>query len=312
MIFTDKNILITGGSGTLGQAIVRTAIAENWNAQFTIFSRSELGQAIMRQKYPDCRYIIGDVRDAQRVSDAIAGHDVVIHAAAMKRIPECEAQPAECYQTNVLGSANVIRACLQHNITQCIGISTDKACQAITAYGASKLLMEKLFLATPAYSTGFVLCRYGNVVASRGSVIPLWRKQVEQGQPITLTDPEMTRFFMAESDAVETIKVAARQSHGTITVPIMRSLKIKRLADRLYPDHPQEVIGLRSTEKMHEDLIGYDESASAIKGDKYNFINRRYYEGQPRFTFSSQNAKPLAIDDFLTMLAEAEQHEVAA
>jgi UDP-N-acetylglucosamine 4,6-dehydratase len=305
-------VLITGGSGTLGTAIVRTALAENWRADFTIFSRSEQQQAIMRQRYPHCRYILGDVRDEQRVSDAIAGHDMVIHAAAMKMIPECEAQPTECYQTNVLGSANVIRACRQHNVETCIGISTDKACQAITAYGASKLLMESLFRAAGNETTRFVLCRYGNVVASRGSVIPLWQKQVEQGQPLTITDPEMTRFFMSERDAVNTIAWVSEKFSGALAIPKMRALKITDLASALFPDHPQQIIGLRSTEKRHEWLIHQDEAAYFRE---YNGYFLRFPEQQTRMavsTFHSAIAPRLSSDDFMDMLAQAQAAEVAA
>lgn len=304
-------VLITGGSGTLGQAIVRTAIAENWRADFTIFSRSEQQQALMRQRYPHCRYILGDVRDAQRISDAIAGHDMVIHAAAMKMIPECEAQPTECYQTNVLGSANVIRACKLYDVQVCIGISTDKACQAITAYGASKLLMEKLFQAAGNECTRFVLCRYGNVVASRGSVIPIWRRQVEQGQPLTITDPEMTRFFMSERDAVKTIEWVSEKFSGALAVPKMRALKITDLAAALFPGHPQQVIGLRSTEKRYEWLIHEDEAPYMRAYTDYylKFPERQYGDVVP---FHSAMAERLSSIDFLTMYREAEAAEVTA
>jgi UDP-N-acetylglucosamine 4,6-dehydratase len=140
-------LLITGGSGTLGHAIVRTALQEHWDCTFTIYSRSELRQAQMRQAYPQLRYVLGDVRDYDRLSAAVTGHDLVIHAAAVKRIPEAEQQPVNCYETNVIGSMNVARACIRQGVKRCVGVSTDKACRAITAYGASKLAMEKLFQA---------------------------------------------------------------------------------------------------------------------------------------------------------------------
>jgi UDP-N-acetylglucosamine 4,6-dehydratase len=140
------SILITGGSGTLGHAIVRTALAEHWDCTFTIYSRSELRQASMRQAYGNLRYVLGDVRDYDRLAAAIAGHDLVIHAAAMKRLPECDAQPVECYQTNTQGSINVLRACQWHGVKRLIAISTDKACAASTAYGASKLMMERAII----------------------------------------------------------------------------------------------------------------------------------------------------------------------
>jgi len=174
------NILITGGSGTLGHAIVRQSIEERWDCAITVYSRSELRQAQMRQAHAGLRYVLGDVRDYDRLAAAVAGHDIVIHAAAVKRIPEAEQQPVNCYETNVIGSMNVARACNAGGVARCVGISTDKACRAITAYGASKLAMEKLFQAQ-AGGCVFTLCRYGNVVASNGSVIPLWRQQHAHG-----------------------------------------------------------------------------------------------------------------------------------
>src|SRR5437762_5723777 len=181
------NILITGGSGTLGHAIVRTAERDNWPCTFTIYSRSELRQAQMRQKHPHLRYVLGDVRDAERLYWLAIGHDTIIHAAAMKRIPECEAQPWVCYETNVFGASSVVRAAQMAGVKRVIGISTDKACRAVTAYGASKLAMEKLFQAQPEGGPVFTLVRYGNVVASNGSVIPTWRKQASEGKPLTIT-----------------------------------------------------------------------------------------------------------------------------
>src|SRR6185503_6109463 len=185
--------------GTLGHAIVRTAEREGWDCSFTIYSRSELRQAQMRMRHPQARYVLGDVRDAERIAAAVAGHDVVIHAAAMKRLPECDAHPAECYQTNIGGSLNVLRACQLHGVGRLIGISTDKACAATTAYGASKLAMEKAYIAAEG-DTICTLLRYGNVVASNGSVVPIWREQARQGKPLTITNRTMTRFWMAPSD----------------------------------------------------------------------------------------------------------------
>ena len=162
MPFTGR-ILITGGTGTLGHAIVRAALAEQWDCAITIYSRSELKQAQMRAQYPQLRYILGDVRDYDRLAAAVIGHDTVIHAAAIKRLPEAEADPHEAIGINIIGSQNVARACIAGTVPLCIGISTDKACRASSAYGATKLAMEALFRAQPARPTRFVLCRYGNV-----------------------------------------------------------------------------------------------------------------------------------------------------
>lgn len=254
------NILITGGSGTLGHAIVRTALQEHWDCQFTIYSRSELRQAEMRAAYPLLRYVLGDVRDYDRLAAAVAGHDLVIHAAAMKRIPEAEAQPQNCYDVNIGGSAAVARAAQAANVAKVIGISTDKACQAITAYGASKLAMEKLFLAQPRTHTRFTLVRYGNVLASNGSVIPLWREQAARGQPLTITDRRCTRFWMTERDAVYQIEqAAAPMAPCVVRVPKMAALNIATMASYIAPGADTVETGLRSCEKLHEDLVNVDE-----------------------------------------------------
>lgn len=295
------NILITGGSGTLGHAIIRTALAEKWDATFTIYSRSELRQAEMRGRYPQLRYILGDVRDYDRLAAAVAGHDLVIHAAAVKRIPEAEQQPANCIETNVLGSANVVRACLAGGVARCIGISTDKACAALTVYGASKRMLEGLFQAAPHGATTFTLVRYGNVVASNGSVIPLWRQQSAEGRPLTITDRRMTRFWMGERDAVRTIEHAARLDAGTIYVPKMGALGIEQMAQFIAPGCDLIETGLRSTEKLHEDLIHPFESA--IELDAGFYLGQHLPGG---ITYTSQTAPRLTRDQFLAMLSEAD------
>ena len=297
------NILITGGSGTLGHAIVRTAERENWPCTFTIYSRSELRQAQMRQKHPRLRYVLGDVRDAERLSAAVIGHDTVIHAAAMKRIPECEAHPSECYWTNVIGAMNVAKACLLANVARCIGISTDKACRAITAYGASKLAMEKLFQAQPEGATIFTLVRYGNVVASNGSVIPIWRERAKRKQPITITDPAATRFWMAPSEAVQLIVDAAYLPPGAILVPKMGSLTLAAMADFVASGAPQETIGWRSVEKLHEDLVHPDEVASET------LTHYRLGFGERGHSYTSDTAPYLTRAQFLAMLEEAETYD---
>lgn len=300
------NVLITGGSGTLGHAIVRTAQAEGWDCTFTIYSRSELRQAQMRQRYPSLRYVLGDVRDYDRLSAAIAGHDVVIHAAAVKRIPEAEQQPVNCYETNVIGSMNVARACIGAGVARCIGVSTDKACRAITAYGASKLAMEKLFQAQAPEPTVFTLVRYGNVVASNGSVIPIWRRQAAEGQPITVTRKDATRFWMGETEAVRLIEHAAEMPAGTVTIPKMRSLSLADLAWVVAPGAEIQEIGFRSVEKLHEDLVCEDEPASETLTHIY-LGESRLLPG--RMNYTSLDAPRLSAAQFRSMLAEAEAHE---
>lgn len=298
------NILITGGSGTLGHAIVRTALAEKWDVTITIYSRSELRQAQMRQQYGHLRYVLGDVRDYERLSAAVAGHDLVIHAAAVKRIPEAEQQPINCYETNVIGSMNVVRACIAGGVKRCIGISTDKSCKAITAYGASKLAMEKLFQAQADSPCIFTLVRYGNVVASNGSVIPLWRRQYADNQALTVTDPDMTRFWMGESDAVQLVTEAAQRLAGVMVVPKMRSLSLRELAHIVAPGAELKTTGLRSIEKQHEDLVHEDEPADETD-DRFWL----YPYGGLGHSYTSYDAPRLAAAEFRRMLAEAEAHE---
>jgi len=295
-------ILITGGSGTLGHAIARAARAEGWDCRITIYSRSELRQAEMRARYPECRFVLGDVRDYDRLAAAMAGHDLVIHAAAMKRIPECEAQPGECYATNVGGSQNVVRAALAAGVARVVGISTDKACAAITTYGASKRLMEGLFQAA-SERTVFTLCRYGNVLASNGSVIPIWRQQADRGEPLTITDRRMTRFWMTERQAVRTIELAAGVHAGAIVVPKMGALDILDVARYAVGTHHIQTVetGLRSTEKLHEDLVHPYESADNQAG---NFL---IFAGAPGgITYTSETAPRIDRHTFLAMLAESE------
>jgi UDP-N-acetylglucosamine 4,6-dehydratase/5-epimerase len=298
-------ILITGGSGTLGHAIVRTARAEGWDCSFTIYSRSELRQAQMRQIYGDLRYVLGDVRDYDRLSAAVAGHDLVIHTAAVKRIPEAEAQPVNCYETNVIGSMNVARACNAGGVARCVGVSTDKACRSITAYGASKLAMEKLFQAQQGPCI-FTLVRYGNVVASNGSVIPLWRQQAKRGQPLTVTRKDATRFWMGERAAVDLIDKAAQPTtpNSTILVPRMRSLSLSELANIIAPGSELQEAGFRSIEKLHEDLISSDEAAWRLGDD--HFLIAAQGDSPDKISYTSYDAPRLTPSAFRAMLAEAE------
>jgi UDP-N-acetylglucosamine 4,6-dehydratase len=292
------NVLITGGTGTLGQAIARTALAERWDCRITIYSRSEYRQALMRAEYPQLRYVLGDVRDHDRLQAAVAGHSVVIHAAAVKRIPEAEAQPDECIAVNVVGTANTVRACIAQAVPLGIFISTDKACAAKTTYGASKLMGEAIIRATPASPTRFVYCRYGNVLGSNGSVIPLWQEQAREGRALTITDSRCTRFFMSERDAVKVIERAALLDAGEGFVPKMGALNIAEMARLLHPGSDLIETGLRSLEKLHEDLIHPDEVA-----DEYtdHFILGR---GETGHRYSSDVAPAIAPDALRRMIAE--------
>ena len=294
-------ILITGGSGTLGRSIVQWAQAAERDCTFTIYSRSELRQAQMKADFPHLRYIIGDVRDKAQLCAAAAGHDIVIHAAAMKRIPECEAFPVECAKTNVLGSQNVVEACLAGRVPRCVGISTDKACAAITTYGASKRMMEGMFQQADLDGrlTTFTLVRYGNVVASNGSVIPIWKQQAKDGGPLTITGGEMTRFWMSRYDAVQLIERALTYDPGMICVPKMGALSIMEMAAIVAPGVTLQDIGLRSREKTHEDLINSNEAAHHDGTSHFVIHNSSEAAG---ISYTSQNARKLSAWEFREML----------
>jgi UDP-N-acetylglucosamine 4,6-dehydratase len=296
------NVLITGGTGTLGHAIIDQARAENWPAQFTVYSRSELRQVQMRAEYPDVRFVLGDVRDRDRLQAVMAGHETVLHLAAMKRIPECEQQPSECLQTNVLGTWNVMHAAQAAGVARCVVISTDKACAPISAYGASKKFAESLVSAAPSSPTIFTATRYGNVIDSNGSVIPIWRKQASMRQPLTITDRRMTRFWMAPRDAVDLILYALKMPAGTIVIPKMGALSILEMAEIIAPGSECKEIGLRSLEKLHEDLIHPDELAVETSTHFHLTIMGDPITG---YRYSSRTARKITADEFLSMLEGA-------
>lgn len=293
-------ILITGGTGTLGNAIVREALFEDWPCEITIYSRSEYRQSVMRAAHPQLRFVLGDIRDTERTAAAVAGHDIVIHAAAMKRLPECEVQPAECIASNVEGAASVLHACLRGAVPLLIGISTDKACRASTVYGASKLLLEGMYRNAPEGMTKVVLCRYGNVLASNGSVIPIWAKQAKEKLPLTITDRRCTRFWMSERDAVRTIVSASHLEHGECYIPAMQSLSIARMAQYLHPQSDVVETGLRSLEKLHEDLVHSDEPVEPTAGGFVLSATR----GRTGTSYTSEHAPTINRDQFFRMLGD--------
>ncbi len=256
--------LITGGSGSLGQAIVNRATEEGWQGDITVYSRDEVKQAAMRDRFPDVRYVLGDVENADRLGRAMADIETVIHAAAFKRVPEAESQTLACIGANVIGSVNVAREAVRAGVARVVGISTDKACEPATAYGMSKALMERLFMShAPGPGTTFHLVRYGNVLGSRGSVVPMFQAQAAKGGPITLTDPTMTRFWLTIEDAVDLVIAAAEAPSGTVLVPRCPSSDMATLADAVAPGVQQVTVGLRSAEKRHEDLLSDHEAPYA-------------------------------------------------
>ncbi len=272
MDWKDKVVLITGGTGSFGRAFIRRMLDEYQPAKIIVFSRDELKQHEMRSvgfEDPDLRYFIGDVRDATRVRRAMQGVDIVVHAAALKQVPACEYNPIEAIMTNIMGGRNVIEAALDTSVEKVMALSTDKAVNPINLYGATKLAAEKLFIQSNAYAGGrdvrFSCVRYGNVVGSRGSVVPVFVKQREQGK-LTITDERMTRFWLSLEQGVDfTIRCIEQMQGGEVFVPKIPSTHITDLAKAIAPDAEIEYIGIRPGEKLHEVLISEDEARHTLE-----------------------------------------------
>ncbi len=276
-----KSILVTGGTGSFGKKFIQTVLERYEPRRVIVFSRDELKQYEMGidlspQKYPALRYFIGDVRDADRLDMALRDVDVVVHAAALKQVPAAEYNPFECIQTNVIGAENVVRASLRNGVSKVIALSTDKAANPINLYGASKLASDKIFVAANNLSgrdgTSFSVVRYGNVMGSRGSVIPFFRKLINEGAAsLPITDPEMTRFWITLQQGVDFVLSSLALTHGgELFVPKIPSMKITELAQFMAPDLPHEVVGIRPGEKIHEVLITEDDARNTIDiGDRY-------------------------------------------
>ncbi len=271
-MFLGKTLLITGGTGSFGNAVLRRFLNSDLN-EIRILSRDEKKQDDMRKKYnnPKIKFYIGDVRDYQSVLSAVRGVDYIYHAAALKQVPSCEFHPMEAVKTNVLGTENVLEAAINCGVKRVICLSTDKAVYPINAMGISKAMMEKVIVAKSRSSNQTTICatRYGNVMASRGSVIPLFINQIRTGNPISITDPEMTRFMMTLDDAVDLVLYAFEHGKaGDIFVQKAPAATIKVLAEALTsllgsPDHAIDVIGTRHGEKLFEVLLSREEMAAA-------------------------------------------------
>lgn len=297
------HVLITGGAGSLGTAIVERAKRDGWDCSFTIYSRDESKQAVLRERHPDLNYRLGDVRDAATLTRAMRGVDLVVHAAAYKRVPEAELESIACAQANVEGSIGVIDAALDARVPQVIGISTDKACHPINAYGQSKALMERLFQsqAMAQNRTTFHLVRYGNVLASRGSVIPILMAQAARGEPLTLTDPEMTRFWLTLDDAVDIVIAGLALPNGEIYVPACRSASMAAMAEAVAPGQPTRLVGDRGGEKRHETLLHEHEAPFADRqqdGWAVRSLARPALNELPAgFTYTSDAAPKIPLDE---------------
>jgi len=286
-MFNGKNILITGGTGSFGKKYTKILLKNYSPNKIIIYSRDELKQYEMAQEYnnPCMRYFIGDVRDAGRLKKAMRGVDYVIHAAALKHVPIAEYNPMECIKTNINGAQNVIDAALENRVSKVIALSTDKAANPVNLYGATKLASDKLFVAANNLAGDrdiqFSVVRYGNVVGSRGSVVPFFRKLINEGATeLPITDDKMTRFFITLEDGVNfVLKNFSRMKGGEIFIPKIPSMKITDMAKALAPNFPHKIIGIRPGEKLHEIMCPADDSHLTLEFDDHYVI-------QPTIQFS--------------------------
>jgi len=279
-MFNNKNILITGGTGSFGKKYTEILLNKYKPNKIIIFSRDELKQFEMSQVYNDScmRYFIGDVRDVERLKEAMQDVDFVIHAAAQKQVPAAEYNPMECIKTNLYGAENVIRAALHNNVEKVMALSTDKAANPINLYGATKLASDKLFVAANNMAgkrkTRFSVVRYGNVVGSRGSVAPFFEKLIASGaKELPITDAKMTRFLITLEDGVNfVLKDFERMQGGEIFIPKIPSMYMTDLAKAMAPDLPHKIIGIRPGEKLHEIMCPADDSHLTLEFDDHYVI----------------------------------------
>jgi UDP-N-acetylglucosamine 4,6-dehydratase/5-epimerase len=285
-MFDNKVVLVTGGTGSFGRAFVRRLLQTHKPRKIVIFSRDELKQYEMAQAFPQdaVRFLIGDVRDDRRLVQAFQGVDYVVHAAALKHVPIAEYNPFECIRTNIYGGQNVINAAIETGVTKVVALSTDKAANPVNLYGASKLASDKLFVAANNMvgprPTRFSVVRYGNVVGSRGSVVPFFRKLVSEGATdLPITDPRMTRFWITLDQGVEFVMAAFQRMHGgEIFVPKIPSALITDLAEAVGPALPHRIVGIRPGEKLHEVMCPADDAHLTLEFDDHYVI-------QPSITF---------------------------
>jgi UDP-N-acetylglucosamine 4,6-dehydratase len=278
-----KNVLITGGTGTFGRAFAKSLLENHRPNKVIIFSRDEWKQWEMRESepifsHPNIRYFLGDVRDQERLVRAFTEVNFVIHAAALKQVPAAEYNPSEFIKTNVQGAMNVIHAAISAGVEKVISLSSDKAVNPINLYGATKLCSDKLFIAAKSYvgKRGFPIfsiVRYGNVLGSRGSLLPYWAKMLSEGKPLPVTDPHMTRFWITIAEAVDFVKNAFSCMQGSeIFIPKSPSLKIVDLAKAFAPKVKQTILGIRPGEKIDEFLISEDDSCHAFETQEYYLV----------------------------------------
>ena len=292
MMLNNKNILITGGTGSFGKKCTEIILERYKPNKLIIFSRDELKQFEMAQiispeKYDCMRYFIGDVRDKERLQRAFHRVDVVIHAAALKQVPAAEYNPTEVIKTNVYGAQNIVNAAADRGVKKVIALSTDKAANPINLYGATKLCSDKLFIAANAFVSGdesqFSVVRYGNVIGSRGSVIPFFLEKKKQGV-LPITDPKMTRFWITlEQSAAFVLKCLERMVGGELFVPKIPSMKITDLAQAICPECKTEIVGIRPGEKLHEVMISKDDACNTVEFKDHYVIKSLFRNFERRF-----------------------------
>ncbi len=302
-MLNGKNILITGGTGSFGHKCTETILKRYKPRRLIIFSRDEYKQFKMAQIFPhskyECmRYFIGDVRDKERLYRALRGVDYVIHAAAMKHVPASEYNPFEAVKTNILGAQNLINVAIDHKVKRVVALSTDKAANPVNLYGATKLCSDKLFIAGNSYAQGdktwFCVVRYGNVVGSRGSVIPFFIKKKTDGL-LPITDPRMTRFWITLEQGVDfVLNCLETMVGGELFVPKIPSMKITDLATAICPECKTEIIGIRSGEKLHEVMISKDDARNTVEFDDYYVIKPSFRFFQRHF--NEKGSKPVPED----------------
>ena len=304
-MFNNKNILITGGTGSFGKKYTKILLENYKPNKIIIYSRDELKQYEMAQEFDSSimRYFIGDVRDESRLNTAMNGVDFVIHAAAMKHVPIAEYNPMECIKTNIHGAQNVINASIKNRVEKVIALSTDKACNPVNLYGATKLASDKLFIAANNIvgisPTRFSVVRYGNVVGSRGSVVPLFKKLIANGaKELPITDEKMTRFWITLEDGVKfVLKNFERMQGGELFIPKIPSMKITDLAATLAPNLPTKIIGIRPGEKLHEIMISADDALHSLEfSDHYVIMpSIKFYDKQANFAINKLGEKGYSV-----------------
>ena len=319
----DASILITGGTGSFGRAFLESVLTQHTPRRVVIFSRDELKQYEMKQHWgddPRVRFFLGDIRDLDRLTLALHGVDLVVHAAALKQVDTAEYNPMEYVKTNILGSENVIQASMSAGVKKVVALSTDKASSPVNLYGATKLTADKLFISSNHYSfargTSFAVVRYGNVMGSRGSVIPLFRQLASEGASLPITDLRMTRFWITLTQAVDfVISTFDDMTGGELYVPRIPSMRVTDLAEAIAPDAPLTEIGIRPGEKLHEEMISTEDSRRTImRPDRYvvlptlsewGFANTAGEPVPEGFSYTSDaNDQWLSVDELRQLLSE--------